>query len=69
MELAHQLHSTDFTSTNILMQLPTGHPPPGLPGTGNSGLNYPLIRFAEVLLVNAEAQNESGGPNARHTTL
>ena len=33
-------------------------------GTGNSGLNYPLIRFAEVLLVYAEAQNESGGPNA-----
>ena len=41
-----------------------GAPPPGLPGTGNSGLNYPLIRFAEVLLVYAEAQNESGGPNA-----
>lgn len=40
-----------------------GAPPPGLPGTGNSGLNYPLIRYAEVLLVYAEAQNESGGPN------
>ena len=41
-----------------------GAPPPGLPGTGNSGLNYPLIRFAEVLLIYAEAQNESSGPNA-----
>jgi starch-binding outer membrane protein, SusD/RagB family len=37
---------------------------PGTPGTGNSGLNYPLIRYAEVLLIYAEAQNESGGPNA-----
>jgi hypothetical protein len=42
-----------------------GAPPPGLPGSGNSGLNYPLIRYAEVLLIYAEAQNESGGgPNA-----
>ena len=47
-----------------------GAPPPGLPGTGNSGLNYPLIRFAEVLLIYAEAQNESGGPNAEaHNAL
>jgi hypothetical protein len=37
---------------------------PGLPGTGVSGLNYPLIRYAEVLLIYAEAQNEIGGaPN------
>jgi len=36
---------------------------PGAPGTGNSGLNYPLIRYAEVLLIYAEAQNESAGPN------
>lgn len=41
-----------------------GAPPPGLPGTGNSGLNYPLLRYADVLLIYAEAQNESGGPNA-----
>lgn len=40
-----------------------GAPPPGLPGTGNSGLNYPLIRYADVLLIYAEAQNESGAPN------
>ncbi len=40
-----------------------GAPPPGLAGTGNSGLNYPLIRYADVLLVYAEAQNESGGLN------
>ena len=38
-----------------------GAPPPGLPGPGNSGLNYPLIRYADVLLIYAEAQNESGG--------
>jgi hypothetical protein len=37
---------------------------PGLSGTGNSALNYPLIRYAEVLLIYAEAQNESGGINA-----
>ena len=36
---------------------------PGTAGTGNSGLNYPLIRYAEVLLTYAEAQNEAGGPN------
>lgn len=36
-----------------------GAPPPGLAGTGNSGLNYPLIRYADVLLIYAEAQNES----------
>ncbi|HEX6226311.1 MAG TPA: RagB/SusD family nutrient uptake outer membrane protein [Chryseolinea sp.] len=43
---------------------------PGGAGTGNSGLNYPLIRYAEVLLTYAEAQNESGGPNAEaHTAL
>jgi hypothetical protein len=35
---------------------------PGVPGTGNSGLNYPLIRYAEVLLLYAEAQNEVAGP-------
>jgi starch-binding outer membrane protein, SusD/RagB family len=37
-----------------------GAPPPALPGTGNSGLNYPLIRYADVLLTYAEAQNEIG---------
>ena len=40
-----------------------GAPPPAVVGTGNSGLNYPLIRYAEVLLIYAEAQNESGGLN------
>jgi len=34
---------------------------PGATGTGNSGLNYPLIRYADVLLTYAEAQNEMGG--------
>lgn len=33
---------------------------PGSPGTGNSSLNYPLIRYADVLLMYAEAQNEIG---------
>jgi starch-binding outer membrane protein, SusD/RagB family len=39
----------------------------GFPGTGGSGrsdLNWPLIRFAEVLLTFAEAQNEISGPTA-----
>jgi hypothetical protein len=41
--------------------LANGAPPPGLPGTGNSGLNYPLIRYAEVLLLYAEAQTQASG--------
>ncbi len=32
-------------------------------GTGQSDLNYPLIRYADVLLMYAEAQNEVSGPN------
>jgi hypothetical protein len=36
---------------------------PGTAGTGNSGLNYPLLRYADVLLIYAEAQNEIGGPD------
>lgn len=36
----------------------------GVPGTRNNNLNVPLIRYAEVLLIYAEAQNEVGGPNA-----
>jgi hypothetical protein len=35
----------------------------GVPGTRNNNLNVPLIRFAEVLLIYAEAQNEVSGPN------
>lgn len=36
---------------------------PGSPGTGRNNLNVPLIRYADVLLMYAEAQNEVGGPN------
>ncbi len=39
---------------------PVANGAPGAPGTGNSGLNYPLIRYADVLLMYAEAQNEAG---------
>ena len=35
----------------------------GVAGTRNDNLNVPQIRYAEVLLVFAEAQNEAGGPN------
>ena len=35
----------------------------GVPGTRNNNLNVPLIRYAEVLLIYAEAQNEVAGPN------
>jgi hypothetical protein len=35
----------------------------GVPGTAISGLNWMNIRYAQVLLTFAEAQNESGGPN------
>ena len=35
----------------------------GVAGTRNNNLNVPLIRYAEVLLMYAEAQNELGAPN------
>ncbi|RYU97483.1 RagB/SusD family nutrient uptake outer membrane protein [Emticicia agri] len=35
----------------------------GVAGTRNNNLNVPLIRYAEVLLIYAEAQNEVGGPS------
>jgi starch-binding outer membrane protein, SusD/RagB family len=35
----------------------------GVAGTRQDNLNVPQIRFAEVLLTFAEAQNEAGGPN------
>jgi len=42
----------------------------GVPGTRNNNLNVPLIRYADVLLMYAEAQNEVGGPNAEaHAAL
>ncbi len=34
----------------------------GVPGTAKDNLNVPMIRFAEVLLLYAEAQNEVSGP-------
>ncbi|HZH96813.1 MAG TPA: RagB/SusD family nutrient uptake outer membrane protein [Flavisolibacter sp.] len=36
---------------------------PGRPATGQNHLNVPVIRYAEVLLIYAEAQNEVTGPN------
>ncbi|MFC4871672.1 RagB/SusD family nutrient uptake outer membrane protein [Negadavirga shengliensis] len=36
----------------------------GVPGNRANNLNVPLIRYADVLLMYAEAQNELGGPNA-----
>ncbi len=36
----------------------------GTSGSGRSDLNWPLIRYAEVLLTYAEAQNELTGPTA-----
>ncbi len=35
----------------------------GVAGTRNDNLNVPQIRYAEVLLIFAEAQNEVGGPS------
>lgn len=35
----------------------------GVEGTRQAGLNWPLFRYAEVLLVYAEAQNEVAGPS------
>jgi hypothetical protein len=37
---------------------------PGITATRNNNLNVNLIRFAEALLIYAEAQNEVGGPTA-----
>ena len=37
---------------------------PGSGGSGRSDLNWPLIRYAEVLLTFAEASNEISGPTA-----
>ncbi|MCE7067495.1 RagB/SusD family nutrient uptake outer membrane protein [Dyadobacter sp. CY326] len=37
---------------------------PGITPTRNNNLNVNLIRYAEVLLIYAEAQNELGGPTA-----
>ncbi len=34
----------------------------GVPGTAKDNLNMPIIRFAEVLLIYAEASNEASGP-------
>lgn len=44
------------------------HGSPGIPGSARSNLNVMQIRFAEVLLMYAEAQNESGTltPDAYH---
>jgi len=36
----------------------------GVAGTRNNNLNVPVIRYAEILLVYAEAQNEVGGPTS-----
>ena len=36
----------------------------GVKGTAKDNLNVPMIRFAEVLLIYAEAQNEVSGPDA-----
>ncbi|WPP50990.1 RagB/SusD family nutrient uptake outer membrane protein [Catalinimonas niigatensis] len=35
----------------------------GVPGTAQDNLNVPMIRYAEVLLIFAEAQNEVAGPD------
>lgn len=40
----------------------TANGSPGTPGTAKDNLNVPIIRFAEVLLLFAEAQNEVSGP-------
>lgn len=40
----------------------TANGSPGKPGTAQDNLNVPMIRFAEVLLLYAEAQNEVSGP-------
>lgn len=36
----------------------------GVPGTAKDNLNVPILRYAEILLIYAEASNEVNGPNA-----
>ncbi|QEC51106.1 putative outer membrane starch-binding protein [Anseongella ginsenosidimutans] len=42
----------------------TANGSPGKAGTAKDNLNVPMIRYAEVLLIYAEAQNEISGPTA-----
>ncbi len=49
-----------LTFLNILILLQTA--PPGVKGTAQNNLDVPQIRYAEVLLMYAEAQNEVSGP-------
>jgi hypothetical protein len=37
---------------------------PGTSTTKGTGINFPLLRYADVLLMNAEAENELSGPSA-----
>lgn len=50
----------NITSNGTVNMTPNGPVP--VAGTRNNNLNVPLIRYAEVLLIYAEAQNEVGGP-------
>ncbi|MCU4174046.1 RagB/SusD family nutrient uptake outer membrane protein [Carboxylicivirga sp. N1Y90] len=36
----------------------------GIPDKNFTGINYPILRFADVLLMKAEAENEVNGPSA-----
>jgi starch-binding outer membrane protein, SusD/RagB family len=49
------------TSSGTVITKPDGTTSPTTP-TRNNNLNVPVIRYAEVLLIYAEAQNEVGGP-------
>ncbi len=39
------------------------------PATGSSGMNFPILRYADVLLMYAEAENELNGPNSTAINL
>ncbi len=66
----YNIPSTNFQNGVALNAITDGkfrrdwHVPP-IPGTGNYlGYNWPIIRFADVLLMFAEAENELNGPTA-----
>ena len=66
----YNIPSTNFQNGVALSAITDGkfrrdwHVPP-IPGTGNYlGYNWPIIRFADVLLMFAEAENELNGPTA-----
>jgi hypothetical protein len=64
-----QFYFTEYTlkadrtrTTQFAPHIYKWHDPVAVSQTGLSGLNWPLLRYAEVLFIYAEAENEVSGP-------